>query len=63
MLVDSWQFKKSDQLEKMVEDDPDLEEDEYMQAYRKKRLEELKLEAGKPRFGNLREISRQDFEE
>ena len=40
----------------MVEEDPDLEDDPYMQEYRKKRLEELKVEASKPRFGSLVEI-------
>jgi hypothetical protein len=46
----------------MAEDDPDLEDDEYFKEYRQKRLEELKEQASRPRFGFLKEISRPDFE-
>ena len=46
----------------MAEDDPDLEDDEYFKEYRAKRLEELKEQAGRPRFGGLIEISRPEFE-
>lgn len=46
----------------MAEDDLDLEEDEYFKEYRQKRLEELKEQAARPRFGSLIEINRPDFE-
>ena len=50
--IDEWKGKKVSQMERMVEDNPDLEdEDEFMQQYREKRLEEMKQEFGKPRFG------------
>jgi hypothetical protein len=46
----------------MVEDDLDLEDDEYMKAYREKRIQELKKDVMKPKFGELIEISKPDFE-
>jgi len=46
----------------MAEDDPDLEEDDVFKEYRQKRLEELKLQAARPKFGSLLEINRPQFE-
>jgi len=57
-----WKDKKLETLDQMVEDDPDLEDDEYMKQYREKRLAELKAEVGKPKFGSLIEIGRPYFE-
>lgn len=54
--------KKLETLNNMLEDDPDLEEDEVFKAYREKRLEELKQDLSRPRFGGLIEIGRPDFE-
>ncbi len=50
-------------MNEMAEDDPDLEDDdEFLQLYRQKRLEELKHDASRPRFGELLEIQRPEFE-
>lgn len=46
----------------MAEDDPDLEEDPLFEEYRRKRMEEMKLAAARPKFGSLLEIGRPDFE-
>jgi hypothetical protein len=51
------------QLERMQEDKPDLEDDdEFLEQYRLKRLEELKKDLEKPRFGKQLEISRPEWE-
>ena len=47
----------------MAEDDPDMEEDDVFKQYREKRLEELKLQQQRPRFGQLIEINRPMFEQ
>ena len=46
----------------MCEDDPDLDDDEFMKEYREKRLQQLKEDQAKPKFGDLIEISKPDFE-
>lgn len=46
----------------MLEDDLDLEEDEYFKEYREKRLEELKVQSARPKYGSFIEIGRPDFE-
>jgi len=47
----------------MQEVQPDLEDDdEFIEAYRSKRLQELKKDVGKPRFGSQIEISRNEWE-
>ncbi len=42
-LYDEFKNKKLETLDRMLEDDMDLEEDEYFKEYRQKRLEELKV--------------------
>ena len=42
----------------MCEDDPDLEDDPFMQKKKKKRLEEMKAQALLPKFGSLIEIDK-----
>lgn len=59
---DGFATKKLETLEKMAEDDPDLEEDDYFKKYRDQRLEELKKDAARPKYGSLIEINRPDFE-
>ena len=51
------------QLDEMVEDDLDLEDDEFIKEYQAMRIEEMKQQAGKPRFGSVYSISKQDWEE
>lgn len=61
-LIDEFGHKKANQLQDMAEEDPDLEEDEVFKMYREKRLEELKQQSQRPRFGELIEINRPMFE-
>ena len=49
----------SKQLEERAEDDLDFDEDDFMKQYREKRLQELQVEKGKPRFGSVFEINKQ----
>lgn len=46
----------------MVEDDPDLEEDEVMKAYREKRLAEMWEESKKPIYGKLFEFEKSQWD-
>ena len=52
------------QLKEMVEDDPTFEEeeDEFIREYKAKRLQEMKFEATKPKYGTVYEIIKQDWE-
>ena len=51
------------QLEEAVEDDLDLEDDDYMDEYRAKRLAEMKEKASQHRFhGGVIEITKADYE-
>ncbi len=50
---------KAEQLEEKAEDDLEFDEDEFMQAYRAKRMSEMAQEKGKPRFGSVYEINKQ----
>ena len=51
------------QLEEAVEDDLDLEDDDYMDEYRAKRLAEMKAKASQHRFhGGVIEITKADYE-
>ena len=51
------------QLEEAVEDDFDLDDDEYMTEYREKRMAELKEKAAQHKFGGqVIEITKQDYE-
>lgn len=44
-LYDEFKNKKLETLDRMLEDDVDLDEDEYFKEYRQKRLEELKVQS------------------
>ena len=47
----------------MVEDDLDLEDDDYMKEYREKRLNEMKEKADKYKFPfGVLDITKQDYE-
>ena len=60
---DNWKGMSKKQLEEAVEDDLDLEDDEYMQEYMQKRLGQLKEKAQQHKFtGGMIEISKQDYE-
>lgn len=61
--MDAFATKKLTTLNEMAEDDPDLEEDEMFREYREKRLEELKMQAARPRYGDVLEINRPEFEQ
>jgi hypothetical protein len=50
------------QLDEMVEDDFDLEDDEFMKEYEAKRVAEMKEISLKAKFGSVYEISKQDWE-
>ena len=41
---------KSGQLEEMVEDDPDLDDDDFMTEYRQARMAEMKEKSGQHKF-------------
>jgi Phosducin len=61
--VEEFKGRTKEQLEGMLEEKPDLEDDdEFLEAYRKKRLEELKRDKDRPRFGSQFEIQRSEFE-
>lgn len=59
---DELKNKKLQTLNQMAEEDPDLEDDDLFEEYRRQRLEEMKAAAARPKFGSLLEISRPDFE-
>lgn len=47
----------------MKDEDPDLEDDEeFMKQYREKRLQEMKIDHAKPKYGSIIEINRPQFE-
>ena len=50
------------QVERMAEDDLDFDEDEFMKEYRAKRVEQLKADSSKPKFGRVIEINKQDWD-
>ncbi|KAH7845257.1 hypothetical protein Vadar_000107 [Vaccinium darrowii] len=57
----SWiDHKTEDQLEDL-EDDPDLDDDRFLQEYRKKRLAEMREVAKVQRYGSVIPISGSDF--
>ena len=52
------------QIKEMAEDDIDFDdEDEFMKQYRARRIEQLKVESAKPKFGSVFEIVKADWEE
>ncbi|TNV76276.1 hypothetical protein FGO68_gene907 [Halteria grandinella] len=61
--VEEFKGRTKEQLERMQEAQPDLEDDdEFLEVYRAKRLQELQKDVGKPRFGSQIEISRNEWE-
>jgi len=52
-----------DQLDEMIDDDFDLEDDEFMKEYRDKRMAEMKAASEKLKFGKVFEISKPDWEQ
>ncbi len=55
--VEEYKGRTKEQLTEMVEDKPDLEDDdEFMEIYRAKRLQEMKKDRDRPRFGDQIEI-------
>jgi hypothetical protein len=60
---DNWKDLNAKQLEEMVEDDYDLDDDEYMKEYRAKRMEQLKEASETHKFhGGIIEISKDRYE-
>lgn len=53
--------KSLEQLKIEREENLDDEEDEVLREYERKRMEELKEYAAKPKFGQLREINRKEY--
>eukprot|EP00897_Mesotaenium_endlicherianum_P007567 jgi/Mesen1/6839/ME000351S05961 len=54
-----WLNEKSEQ--ELEELDDELDDDRFMEEYRRKRLQELRVAATKPRFGSVELIKGQDF--
>lgn len=52
--------KTADELEELA-DDPDLDDDRFLEEYRKKRMAELASKARKARFGSVLPITGADF--
>jgi hypothetical protein len=61
--VEEFKGRSAAYLEGLQEAKPDLEDDdEFLEAYRQRRLMELKKDQGRPRFGTQIEIQRPEFE-
>ena len=59
----NWENHSKKQLEEEVEDDLDLEDDEYMKGYQQQRLMEMQAAADKHRFHfGMLDITKQDYE-
>ena len=50
------------QIDEMIEDDPDFAEDEVMLELQQKRLGEMKAQAALPKFGSVIEIIKPEWE-
>jgi hypothetical protein len=51
--IEEFKGRTKKELDEMAEDKPDLEDDdEFLEAYRAKRLEELKKDKDRPKFGS-----------
>jgi molecular chaperone DnaK (HSP70) len=60
---DQWKGLNKQQLDEMVEDDLDLEDDDFMKQYQAQRLNEMKEQAAQFKFsGGLYEISKNEYE-
>ena len=61
--VEEFKGRSTAALDSMKEAKPDLEDDDdFLEAYRERRLLELKKEQSRPRFGAQVEIQRPEFE-
>jgi hypothetical protein len=61
--IEEYKGRSKKVLDDMLDDKPDLEDDdEFLEVYRAKRLEEFKKDKDRPRFGSLLEIQRPEFE-
>lgn len=60
--VDPLKLKGKEALDEMAEDDPDLEEDEYLQQYRDARLQEMKKKHEASKFGSVKEFDKTQWE-
>ena len=61
---DTKKLMSAAQLEEKAEDDIDFDDDdEFLKEYRAKRLVQLKEDAGRPKFGSVYEINKQQWEE
>ena len=60
---DNWKHMNAKQLDEAIEDDFDLEDDDYMKEYREKRMAELKEKADQHKFPfGMIEINKQEYE-
>ena len=59
---DNYKDMNAKQIEEAIEDDPDLEDDDFMQEYRKQRMGEMKAAAEAPTFPGMIEITKADYE-
>ncbi|KAJ0051763.1 hypothetical protein Pint_02943 [Pistacia integerrima] len=57
----SWVDQKTEEELEELEDDPDLDDDRFLEEYRKKRLAEMREAAKLSRFGSVMPISGSDF--
>ncbi|KAL9454329.1 hypothetical protein AB3S75_009837 [Citrus x aurantiifolia] len=57
----SWVDDKTEEELEELEDDPDLDDDRFLEEYRKKRLAEMREAAKISRFGSVMPISGSDF--
>ncbi|KAL7212206.1 hypothetical protein ACSBR2_014972 [Camellia fascicularis] len=57
----AWIDEKTEEQPQDLEDDPDLDNDRFLQEYRKKRLGELRQAAKVQRYGSVVPISGSDF--
>ena len=61
---DNYANLNAKQIEEQVEDDWDLEDDDIMQQYRAKRMQEMKDAAQQHKFqGGVIELTKQDYEQ
>ncbi len=61
--VEEYKGRDKQFFENKLQDKPELEDDdEFLEQYRLKRLEELKKDKERPRFGMQLEIQRPEFE-
>ncbi|XP_038703473.1 phosducin-like protein 3 [Tripterygium wilfordii] len=57
----NWLEQKTEEELEYLQDDPDLDDDRFLEEYRKKRLAEMRESAIHPKFGSVNPISGSDF--